>query len=74
MEEGQLKMKLRIAQLDDWITEGKAFVADADRKIKELGDVFRMMMVTTARACSISLVVQFSLDYYSIGRFTVTVV
>lgn len=46
MEEGQLKMKMRIAQLDDWITEGKAFVADADKKIKELGDVFRMMMVS----------------------------
>ena len=38
-------MKVRIAQLDEWIAEGRAFVAEADRKISELGDVFQMMMV-----------------------------
>lgn len=40
-------MRLRVAQLDEWIAESRAFVADADKKIKELGDVFTMMMVST---------------------------
>lgn len=47
VEEGMLKMKLRVAQLDDSIAESKAFVTESDRKIKELGDVFQMMMVLT---------------------------
>lgn len=45
MEESQVKIKLRLQQLDEWIAETKAYVDESDKKIRDLGDVFQMMMV-----------------------------
>jgi hypothetical protein len=46
MEESQVKIKLRLQQLDEWIAETKAYVDESDKKIRDLGDVFQMMMVS----------------------------
>ena len=46
-----MKTKLRLAQLDEWIGESRAYIAESDKKIRDLGDVFQMMMVRSMRFC-----------------------
>ncbi len=46
LEESQVKMNLRLAQLDDWIAQSRKFVTETDKKVHELHDVFEMMTVS----------------------------